>query len=126
MKGGKLRCERNSDSEPGCIAFSCVDYEKGIYDSYKEIDCDESVEGWKEYKAPHAWGKYFDDEAKANYWYNRDTGEASWIDPDSPYYKIIGKSKGRGSKKNKKRKSKTSKRKHNRTKRNKKTKERRY
>jgi|LakMenEpi03Aug12_release.lakeMendotaPanAssembly.Ray.scaffolds.fasta_scaffold1185682_2 hypothetical protein len=88
MKGGKLRCTRREDSVPGCIVLSCVDYEEGIFNGFKEIDCDETPEGWK---------KYYDVNAKANYWYNHNTGEATWIDPDSSYYgdKAYGKNKSK-------------------------------
>ena len=29
------------------------------------------------------WDEYYDDNAQAKYWYNRNTGEAQWIDPYS-------------------------------------------
>jgi len=86
MKGGKLTCNRTEDSNSECLTLSCVDYEKHIFDSFTQTDCDVSPKGWK---------KYRDDEAKANYWYNHDTGEATWLDP---YYNRGGKNK---SKKNK-------------------------
>ena len=103
MKGGKLTCNRTEDSESNCLTLSCVDYEKHIFDSFTQTDCDISPKGWT---------KYRDDEAKANYWYNHDTGEATWLDP---YYNRGGKKYGKNKskkyilKKNKSRKNKNSK-----------------
>ena len=31
--------------------------------------------------APGEWEEQWDDSAQATYWYNRKTGEASWVDP---------------------------------------------
>ena len=83
MKGGKLTCNRTEDSDSDCLTLSCVDYEKKIFDSFKQSDCAISPKGWK---------KYRDDEAQANYWYNHDTGEATWLDP---YYNRGGKIKSK-------------------------------
>ena len=30
---------------------------------------------------PSQWEEQWDDSAQATYWYNRKTGEASWVDP---------------------------------------------
>ena len=71
MKGGTLRCNRTEERDSECLTLSCVDYEKGMFNSFKQVECN-PTKGWK---------KYRDNEADANYWYNHDTGEATWSDP---------------------------------------------
>lgn len=96
MRGGKLSCKRTKDVDSDCLTVSCVDYEKGIFNSFKQIDCNKEQSGWV---------RYFDVEAKAYYWYNHDTGEATW-------YNNLSTTKGgkkRRSKKSKKRVSKKNK-----------------
>jgi hypothetical protein len=70
MRGGKLTCNRKETDESGCVTLSCVDYEKKIFNSFDKTEC--AKRGWKE---------YYDDVAKGRYWYNWDTGEATWISP---------------------------------------------
>jgi hypothetical protein len=73
-RGGD-RCYGYVDKNRNII--ECVDYDGKPY--YKDIH------GKPYYKdndgyAP-IWGKYYDVNAKANYWYNHLTGEATWINP---------------------------------------------
>ena len=101
MRGGKLTCNRTEECESDCLTLSCVDYEKGIFDSFNQVECN-PTQGWK---------KYRDDEAEANYWYNHDTGEATWLDPSTRGGKKKSKRYGKKrSKKNKSRKNKKSRR----------------
>jgi hypothetical protein len=71
MKGGKLTCNRSSADNEGCIKLKCVDYEKGMYNSFTREECNKN-----------GWVEYFDEEAKARYWYNWDTEEATWLNPN--------------------------------------------
>jgi len=69
--GGKLTCKRKS-IDNDCIEFSCVDYEKQIYNSKPHIICPK-------------WSEYYDETAKSKYWYNKETEEATWINPIDKY-----------------------------------------
>ena len=76
-RGGKLTCKRmpvEPDAESmdsNCIQIKCVDYEKGLYDSTPMVDCTMNRD----------WTEYYDEEVKARYYYNKSTGEASWLNP---------------------------------------------
>ena len=63
-------CNRSGINKyPGCETYYCYDRKKNIH-SYG-YDCD--------------WKQYYDDKAAANYYYNEQTGEASWVKPDKLY-----------------------------------------
>jgi hypothetical protein len=98
MRGGKLTCNRTEEGDSDCLTLSCVDYEKGMFNSFKQVDCN----------IPQGWKKYRDDEAQANYWYNHDTGEATWLDPSNRGGKKKSKKNSRKNKKTKSRKMKYS------------------
>ena len=97
--GGKLTCHREK-TEDNCITDKCVDYEKEIIDAIKHTDCTTDAK-------KNDWRMYYDEEAEAYYWYNNETGEATWI----PQKNEGGKSKKRQKKRktNKKRKTKRNK-----------------
>lgn len=69
MNAGKLTCRRTDEYDTHCHTLHCVDYEKRIFDSFQKKEC----------RTPQGWVKYWDGNAQANYWYNWDTGEATWI-----------------------------------------------
>ena len=73
MKGGKLTCNRKDFDESGCLTLSCVDYDNKKFNSFNQSECNK----------PTGWVKYFDVKANSYYWYNYDTGEASWINPNN-------------------------------------------
>jgi hypothetical protein len=70
MKGGKLSCNKIGFNKNNCTILNCVDYENQIYDSFKQIICDD-------------WEMFYDENAQAKYWYNWKTREATWIDPNT-------------------------------------------
>jgi len=69
MKAGKLTCRRTKEYDTNCQTLHCVDYEKNIYNSFDKQECN----------IHEGWVKYWDVNAKAYYWYNWTTGEATWI-----------------------------------------------
>jgi hypothetical protein len=95
QNGGELRCNRIPGNDK-CISVSCVDYEKGIFNSNVKTKCSNEKNNKK-------WIKYYDDQANANYWFNNETGEATWI----PQENEGGKSKKRQKKRKTNRKRKT-------------------
>jgi hypothetical protein len=59
----------------GCIKNKC-------------IDNTQLTKEWSTYDCP-GWTEYFDDEAKAKYWYNDKTNEATWLPPWKRDSKIV-------------------------------------
>lgn len=103
--GGKLTCNRveTIETNDNCVSVSCVDYEKGIFNSKTHRECPSTSSEWI---------KYYDEDAKSNYWYNPKTGVATWIPQTG------GKSKKRQKNETRQKKRKTNKKR--KTKRNKK------
>jgi hypothetical protein len=66
------RREFYNNNDKSCINFRCFDYNK--LKNFEIDDCDEEPKGWK---------RYYDKYVQARYWYNWDTGEATWIDPNT-------------------------------------------
>jgi hypothetical protein len=61
-------CNRSSENtKKGCQSYSC--FNRTDHRHYTAYDCD--------------WKKYYDENAKAYYYYNEQTGEATWIKPNS-------------------------------------------
>jgi len=78
-----------------CFKFGCFDYIKQI--NFEKVECDEILTGWH---------PYYDEIAKAKYWYNWDTGEATWIDPKTKDV-VLGRGGKRKTKNKRKCKRKT-------------------
>lgn len=72
MRGGTLSCRRNK-IDNNCITVSCVDYQKGKYNSESKTECNAQRDV--------GWEKFWDTEANCHYYYNHSTGEATWIKP---------------------------------------------
>ena len=85
-------CNRSDiDKYSGCKTYNCYDRKKNIH-SYG-YDCD--------------WKQYYDPKAAAKYYYNEQTGEATWVKPDYSFNGGLKKHKskkltGRKNKKTKK------------------------
>ena len=94
MKGGKLSCNKIGFNKHNCTILNCVDYENQIYDSFKQIICDD-------------WEMFYDENAQARYWYNRITGEATWINPDTDNEVVLERGGKRKTKNKRKCKRKT-------------------
>ena len=98
-KGGKLSCRRDDiQDDENCIKIKCVDFEKKIFNSFSNDRCE---------KLNDEWTKYYDPIAKSNYWYNSETGEATWINPFSGGKSKKKKYKNKKSKSIRKRSSKS-------------------
>ena len=69
MKGGELSCNRTEIGN-NCITVSCVDYAREMYNSNTFTEC---INGWS---------KHWDTSAKGHYYYNKNTGVATWIPPE--------------------------------------------
>ena len=71
MRGGKLTCSRkHPDNNSDSITLSCVDYKNKIFNSFDKIA-----------SVTTGWVEYYDEQLKSKYWYNWDTGEATWLPP---------------------------------------------
>jgi hypothetical protein len=87
MKGGELKCRRDEKDDDGCIKIVCIDREKAMEEVKNVTDPTERYEifnkkyEYKECDKKNGWKKYFDAIAAANYWYNWDSGEATWVEP---------------------------------------------
>ncbi|CAE7533229.1 unnamed protein product, partial [Symbiodinium microadriaticum] len=72
-----------------CEASGAAQWEQPV-DGYEssgaltDYSTDANDSGWNSSGAEQAgpWQEFWDDEAQAKYWYNNDTGEASWVPPD--------------------------------------------
>jgi len=68
--GGHLTCKRKYiANDGGCITVSCVDYQRHLYNSIEHQVCPPFPE----------WIEYYDENAKARYWFNPNTKEATWV-----------------------------------------------
>jgi len=64
------KCNRSSSNEyPGCQTYSCYDIKNNVHNY--GYDCE--------------WKEYFDNNAEAYYYFNEQTGEATWTKPTNLY-----------------------------------------
>ena len=88
MKGGELRCRRDEKDDDGCIKIVCIDRDKAMEEIKNVTDRTEINKifnkkyEYKECDKKNGWKKYYDAIAAANYWYNWDSGEATWVKPE--------------------------------------------
>ena len=88
-----------NDSSSGYeTSGSVADYDTDFFDessaSENEEDGGEEDEGNFEKQSEIEWEEYYDDEAQAKYWYNKETGEASWTMPPEVEAEQKGGGKG--------------------------------
>jgi hypothetical protein len=86
LENKRKNCTRFETKRTGCMGLKCKI--SGVYDN-KFVEVGKNIEICNNQYIGDDWYTYFDNEAQAHYFYNENTGEATWIPPkidknDSP------------------------------------------